>query len=155
MGGNAFAILGAALAAALAGIGSSIGVSMVQQASCGVITERPELYNKTQVLQLIPASQALYGFVVGFLVLTRIVLVDAAYSLTNGLMIMGGCLAIGISGLFSGIAQGKVCAAGVIMVGRREELSGRALTMAVVTELFALFGLIISILCVLLIPTGV
>jgi V/A-type H+-transporting ATPase subunit K len=153
IGGNPFAIIGAVLAASLAGTGSSIGVSLVQQASCGIIAEQPEKYNKTLVLQLIPASQALYGFVVGFLVLTKIVLADASYSLNNGLMVMGGCLAIGISGLFSGIAQGKVCTAGAIMVGRRDELSGRALTMAVVTELFALFGLIISILCVLLIPT--
>jgi V/A-type H+-transporting ATPase subunit K len=155
IGGNAFAILGAALAAALAGIGSSIGVSNVQQANCGVITEQPDKYSKIQLLQFIPASQALYGFVVGFLVLTKIVIAEASYSLTNGAMILGACLAIGISGLFSGIAQGRVCAAGVIMIGRRDELSGRALTMAVVTELFALFGLIISILCVLFIPTGV
>lgn len=153
--GNALAIIGAALGAALAGAGSSLGVSAVQQASCGVITEQPEKYNKTLVLQLIPASQALYGFVVGFLVLTKIVLQTASYTLVNGGMIMGACLAIGIAGFFSGMSQGRVCAAAVVMVGRREELSGRALTMAVVTELFALFGLIISILCVLLIPTGV
>ncbi|MDR1917712.1 MAG: hypothetical protein LBQ05_01865, partial [Christensenellaceae bacterium] len=89
MGGNALAIIGAALGAALAGAGSSLGVSFVQQASCGVITEQPEKYNKTLVLQLIPASQALYGFVVGFLVLTKIVLTEAAYSLTNGGMVMG------------------------------------------------------------------
>jgi V/A-type H+-transporting ATPase subunit K len=157
MGGNAFAIIGAAIAAALAGAGSSLGVSYVQQASCGIIAENPEKYNKTLVLQLIPASQALYGFVVGFLVLTKIVLGGTAevYSLTNGGMVMGACFAIGIAGFFSGISQGRVCAAAAVMVGKRDELLGRGLTMAVVTELFALFGLIISILCVLSIPTVV
>jgi V/A-type H+-transporting ATPase subunit K len=154
MGGNALALIGAALGVALAGAGSSLGVSFVQQATCGVITEQPEKYGKIQILQFIPASQALYGFVVGFLVLTKIVIADAAYSLTNGGMVMGACFAIGIAGLFSGLSQGKVCAAATVMIGRREELSDKALPMAVVTELFALFGFVISILCVLLIPTG-
>ncbi|MDR0383801.1 MAG: V-type ATP synthase subunit K [Christensenellaceae bacterium] len=156
MDGNTLALIGAALAVALAGAGSAFGVSFVQQASCGVITEYPEKYNKTLVLQLVPASQALYGFVVGFLVLTKVVLTNTAtYTPIEGGMVMGACLAVGIAGLFSGLAQGKVCASGVIMIGKREEMLGRALTMAVVPELFALFGLIVSILTVLLIePTG-
>jgi V/A-type H+-transporting ATPase subunit K len=155
MGGNAFAIIGAALAASLAGAGSSFGVSYVQQACAGIVAENPEKYNKTLILQLIPASQALYGFVVGFLMLSKIVLQGTVYSLTSGGMLLGACLAVGIAGFFSGIAQGRVCASAAVMVAKREELLGRGLVMAVVTELFALFGLIISVLGVLLIPTGV
>jgi V/A-type H+-transporting ATPase subunit K len=153
-GGNAWALIGAALAAALAGSGSALGVSSVQQAAGGIITENPDKYSKTMVFQLIPASQALYGFVVGFLVLTKVILDNTvAYTLTNGGTIFGGCLAVGIAGLFSGISQGKVCAAAVMMIGKRDDMMGKALPMAVVTELFALFGLIISILCVLFVPT--
>ena len=64
----------------------------------------------------------------------------------------GFVLAVAIAGSTAAIAQGKVCASAVVMVGKRDDAIGRAITMAVFTELFALFGLIISILCVLLIP---
>lgn len=155
MGGNVFALIGAALAVGLCCTGSAIGMSHVQRASCGVITEKPEKYSKTLILQLIPSSNALYGFIVAFLVLVKIVLSNdgSFYSLDQGLMVMAGCLAVTIGGFTSAIAQGKVCASAVVMVGKHDDALGRAITMSVFAELFALFGLIISILCVLLIPT--
>ncbi len=155
MGGNAFALIGAALAVGLCCTGSAFGMLAVQKASCGVIAEKPEKYSKTLVLQLIPSSSALYGFIVAFLVLTKVVLNNSAsYTLNQGLMVMGGCLAVAIAGCTAAIAQGKVCAAATVMVGKRDDALGRAITMSVFSELFALFGLIISILCVLLIPAG-
>lgn len=155
MGGNVFALIGAALAVGCCCTGSAIGMFHVQRASCGIIAEKPEKYSKTLILQLIPSSNALYGFIVAFLVLVKIVLGndDAFYSLEQGLMVLAGCLAIAIAGATSAVAQGKVCASAVIMVGKHDDALGRAITMSVFVELFALFGLIISILCVLLIPT--
>ncbi len=154
MGGNALALIGAALAVGACCMGSAFGVFHVQRASCGVIAEKPEKYSKTLILQLIPSSSALYGFIVAFLVLVKTVLNNGAYYSTDqGLMVLGGCLAVAIAGATAAIAQGKVCASAVVMVGKRDDALGRAITMAVFTELFALFGLIISILCVLLIPT--
>ena len=155
MGGNALALIGAALAVGACCMGSAFGVFHVQRASCGVIAEKPEKYSKTLILQLIPSSSALYGFIVAFLVLVKAVLANdgSYYSVDQGLMVLGGCLAVAIAGTTAAIAQGKVCASAVVMVGKRDDALGRAITMAVFTELFALFGLIISILCVLLIPT--
>lgn len=154
IGGNAFALIGAALAVGLCCTGSAFGMFYVQRASCGIVAEKPEKYSKTLILQLIPSSSALYGFIVAFLVLTKVVLASASYTLNEGLMVMGGCLAVAIAGFTAAIAQGKVCASAAVMVGKRDDLLGRALTMSVFTELFALFGLIISILCVLLIPAS-
>lgn len=154
IGGNAFALIGAAIAVGLCCTGSAFGMFYVQKASCGIVAEKPEKYSKTLILQLIPSSSALYGFIVAFLVLTKVVLATASYSLNEGLMVLGGCLAVAIAGFTAAIAQGKVCASAAVMVGKRDDLLGRALTMSVFTELFALFGLIISILCVLLIPAS-
>ena len=153
--GNALALLGAALAVGGCCTGSALGMSHVQRASCGIIAEKPEKYSKTLILQLIPSSNGLYGFIVAFLVLVKTVLAGdgATYSLGNGLMVLAGCLAVTIAGTTSAIAQGKVCASAVVMVGKHDDALGRAITMSVFAELFALFGLIISILCVLLIPT--
>lgn len=147
--GNVIAILGAVLAVVLTGIGSSIGMAWVQQAAAGVVSEEPEKYGKTLILQLIPSSNALYGFVVGFLVVSNILFGGAAYDVTQGLTILGMCLPVAIVGLIACLCQAKVCVAGISMVGKKVELSGRALTMAVFIELFALFALIISVLGVL------
>lgn len=153
MNGNAFALIGAALAVGLCCTGSAFGMFFVQRASCGIVAEKPEKYSKTLILQLIPSSSALYGFIVAFLVLAKVVLTStAAYTLNEGLTVMAGCLAVAVAGMTAAIAQGKVCASAVMMVGKRDDALGRAITMSVFTELFALFGLIISILCVLLIP---
>lgn len=148
---NAIAMLGAALAVVLTGVGASIGMSWVQQAAAGLVSEEPEKYGKTLILQLIPSSNALYGFVVGFLVLVNMPFMGGAgyATIEEGLIVFACCIPVAVVGLFSCLAQSKVCVAGVHMVGKRVELSGRALTMAVFIELFALFALIISILGVL------
>ena len=151
MDGNVIAIIGAALAVALTGIGSAIGMSWVQQSAAGLVAEEPEKYGKTLILQLIPSSNALYGFVVGFLVFINMPFMGGAgyATIEEGLLVFACCLPIAIVGMIACFAQAKVCVSGVQMVGKRAELSGRALTMAVFIELFALFALIISVLGVL------
>jgi V/A-type H+-transporting ATPase subunit K len=101
MWGNVLAILGAAFAAGLCGVGASIGMAVVQRASAGLVAEQPDKYTKTLVLQLIPATAALYGFVVAFLVLQNVIMGNATgYSLYNGAMVFAGCLPIALVGLF-------------------------------------------------------
>lgn len=151
---NVIAVLGAALAVCLTGIAASIGMSWVQQAAAGVVAEEPEKYGKTMILQLIPSSNALYGFVVGFLVIAQILFGDGYASIGDGLLVAAFCLPIAIVGMVSCLAQAKVCVAGVNMVAKKGELSGTALVMAVFIELFALFGLIISVLGILTLTGG-
>jgi len=150
--GNIFALVGAALAVIMTGIGSAVGMAWVQQAAAGVISEQPQKYGKLLILQLIPSSNALYGFVVGFLIVNNVVLGGGNYGNIEGLMVLALCLPIAIAGLVAALGQAKVCVAGVRMVGKRDELSGRALTMGVFIELFALFALIVSVLGVLQVP---
>ena len=147
--GNVIAIIGAAIAVIMTGIGSSVGMAWVQQAAAGVVSEEPEKYGKTLILQLIPSSNALYGFVVGFLVVMQVLFNGMEFTVIQGLTVAGFCLPIAIVGLVACLSQAKVCVAGIHMVGKRVELSGRALTMAVFIELFALFAFIVSALGVL------
>ena len=64
-GGVVFGILGAALAVLLAGIGSARGVQMAGEAAAGLVIDEPEKFGKAMVLQLLPGTQGLYGFVIG------------------------------------------------------------------------------------------
>lgn len=139
-----YAIIGIAIAVVPSGIGSSIGVSIAAQAAAGVISEDPEKFGKTMVLQLLPASQALYGFVVGFMVLVFTIFSGVTPTVAGGLSYMIVCMPVGIVGMVSAIFQGKVCVAGIKMVGKKPELSGRGMTMGIFVEMFALFALIVS-----------
>ena len=65
--GLLIAIIGAALAAILPGIGSAIGVQMGGKAAAGVLSEKPELFGKLLILQALPGTQGIYGFLIAIL----------------------------------------------------------------------------------------
>ena len=71
MNGMFFALLGASIATALAGFGSAKGVGGAAQASMGVLSEDSSKFGKMLVLTLLPGTQGLYGFIVGFLILVN------------------------------------------------------------------------------------
>ena len=146
---NVIAVIGAALAVIMTGVGSAIGMSWVQQSAAGLVAEEPEKYGKTMILQLVPSSNALYGFVTGFLVISQILFGSGYASVADGLLVAAFCLPIAIVGMVACLCQAKVCVAGVNMIAKRGELSGTAIVMAVFIELFALFALIISVLGIL------
>jgi V/A-type H+-transporting ATPase subunit K len=141
---TAYALIGAAIAVFLSCAGSAIGVSGAAQAAAGVLAEDPDKFGKTMALQLLPASQGLYGFVVGILVFTSAIGKDLAEG--TGMMLLAACLPIAIAGFFSAVYQGKVCVAAINMVSRRPEMSGRGLVMGVFVEIFALFAMVVSII---------
>ena len=62
--GQILALLGAAMAAFLSGMGSSKGVGLAGETNAGVSTENPEVNSKLLVLQLLPATQGIYGFLI-------------------------------------------------------------------------------------------
>ena len=70
--GVALALLGAAIAALFAGVGSAIGVGIAGQAAAGVVTEDPNKFSKVLVLQLLPGTQGIYGLLIAFITLTQI-----------------------------------------------------------------------------------
>ena len=72
MSGLSIAIIGAALCAALAGCGSAIGVMAAGKAAAGVTSEKPELFGKLLVLQALPGTQGIYGFLTAILIMVQI-----------------------------------------------------------------------------------
>ena len=119
MNGMFFALVGASLATALAGIGSAKGVGGAAQTAMGVLSEDSSKFGKMLVLTLLPGTQGLYGFIVGFLILVSCgVLGGALPTMGQGLAFLGASLAIGLGGLFSGIAQGKAAVSGIAMTAK-------------------------------------
>ncbi len=149
--GTVFAILGAALAAILSGLGSAKAVGLVGEAGAGVITEDPSKFGKVLILQILPGTQGLYGFLTAFLLLVKIKVLSGEFqplSLRMGLALFAACLPIAIVGYFSAIAQGRAAAAGIGVVAKRPEQSGKSITMAAMVETYAVLTLLISLLSI-------
>lgn len=144
-GGVFFAGLGAAVAVFLSGIGSAIGLSIVGEAASGVIIEEPDKFGRSLILQLLPGTQGLYGFVIGLLVLGKL---DVGMSLAEGLYLFGACLPIGFVGWQSAIAQGKTAAAGISILAKNEEHATKGIIFAVMVETYALLAFVISLILV-------
>lgn len=150
-GGPVLALLGAALAAALPGIGSAKGVGIVGESASGLIAEDPEKFGKSLILQVIPGTQGFYGFIIGLIVLSRIGLLTgnmAQLSLSQGFLIFMACLPMALVGLQSAIAQGKAAASGIQILAKRPERFFNGVIYAVMVETYAVVALITSILMI-------
>ncbi len=147
--GLVLGILGAAAAAFLAGGGSSIGVSLAGQASCGVLSEQPEKFGTLLLLVALPGTQGIYGFLSAFLVILKLGLLGGGIKLLTiqqGLAIFGACLPVAVAGFISGVHQGKVCAAGVMMVAKQPKDFVKPLVLGALVETYAVLGLLVTIL---------
>ena len=149
--GLVLAITGAAFAALFAGIGSAKGVGLVGEAAAGLVSQDPSKFSKALILQLLPGTQGLYGLLVAVLLLSNIgVLGGGAAELTlgQGMMYFVACLPIAFGGLISGIFQGRTAAAGIGIIAKKPDESGKAIIMAAMVETYAILALLISILII-------
>ncbi len=112
-GGLAIALLGSALAVGLCCAGSAKGTGIAGEAGAGLISEDPSKFAKVMILQVLPGTQGLYGFVIWFVVLSKISLLSGTPALPTveqGLQIFAACLPIALGGGISAPAQGRVAA---------------------------------------------
>ena len=93
-GGDALAILGAALAAIIAGMGSAKGVGTVGEAAAGVVSEDPGKFGKVLILQILPGTQGLYGLLAAIMVMGKV----GGLDLASGAMLLFASLPIAIVG---------------------------------------------------------
>ena len=132
------AYMGVALACALAGIGSAVGVGIAAQASTGVMSVDPKKFGKLLLLSALPGTQGIYGFVIAFLLLGKIGAVELAGNMDIAWKIFAAGLPIALAGLLSGIHQGKVCASGAMMTAKQPDDSAKSLILAVFVEFYAI-----------------
>jgi F0F1-type ATP synthase membrane subunit c/vacuolar-type H+-ATPase subunit K len=70
--GMTLALVGAGLAALLAGIGSAIGIGIAGRSATGVLSEKPERYGQMFIMVVLPGTQGFYGFLAAFLVMLNL-----------------------------------------------------------------------------------
>lgn len=150
--GTIISTFGAALAVGLAGIGSAQGISLTGRAAAGLVAEDPDKFGQALVLQLLPGTQGIYGLLVSFLILLNNGIVGGSMDISaaQGWIYFFASIPVGLVGLTSAISQGKTAVAGIALLGKRPEEQGKAITMAIMVETYAVFALLVSMLIVLL-----
>ncbi len=143
--GIVLAVLGAAIAAIFSGMGSAKGVGLVGNAAAGAIAEDPSLFGKVLILQILPGTQGLYGFLAAFLIMNNI---TPEITVAQGLGLLFAGLPIAALGFFSALHQGKVAASGVSVVIKKPDQNGKAIILSAMVETYAVLALLISILLI-------
>jgi len=146
MTGDLWAIFGAAIAFIFGGIGCSIGMGRAGQAASGVLTEDTGKFGSVMVLQATNTTQAIYGFVVFFLILAKIN--EGNLTVESGLTLFIASLPVAFVGLVSAIFQGHITVACMQLIAKRADSLGRAITLILLVEMFAIIALIVSILII-------
>jgi V/A-type H+-transporting ATPase subunit K len=148
--GITFALIGTGMAVSAGAYGSSRGVQVAGEAAAGVLSEKPELFGKLLLMEALPGSQAIYGFLVGLLILVQSGILGGATTLSAelGLTFLAASVPCTISALISGICQGKVAAAGIQAIAKDASNVGKAVILAAMVETMAILGLLVSILAI-------
>ena len=143
MDGRAIAILGLALCMILCGGGSAYGLYRTGAASAGVLSEDGKKFSKIIVLALLPATQGIYGVVFALIGSSNAANVTTAL---EGARVFAASLPLMITGLVTGIYQGKTAVGGIHAIAKNESISGKLILFPAMVETYAILGLVVSIL---------
>lgn len=133
------------------GVGSAKGVGIVGEAAAGLVSEDPSKFTKVLILQILPGTQGLYGFITAIVVMIRTGIFTgdvAALTTADGLAYLASCLPMAIVGYFSAIGQARVAASGVSVIAKRPEEQSKAMVLAAMVETYAVLALLVSVLLI-------
>jgi len=139
-------ILSIGIVIILTGMGSAKGGTMIGKAAAALISEQPEKFGQSLVLQMMSASQGLYGFIVAFLIFMNI---DDSLTFTTALRNLGGGLLMGLTGYLTAIKQSILATAGIQILAKKPEHSTKGVLYSAMIETYAIFAFVISVLIVL------
>jgi len=143
------ALAGAAFSTLVAGTGSAKGCGIAGEAAAGVLTEDPNKFGQTLLLQALPGTQGIYGMIISFLILIKVGIVGGnpvELTTIQGLRLFICALPVGIVGYTSGIAQGRASVASMGIIAKRPEEIGKAMMYPAMVETYAVLSLLTSFL---------
>lgn len=144
--GFVFGAIGVALAVILSGIGSSRGVGSAGEAAAALTKEQPEKFGLALVLQMLPATQGLYGFVIGLLIVINL---TTNLDPSTGWYYLIAGLPVGFTGLTSGTLQGRVSVAAMQILAQKPEHTTKGIIYSAMVETYAILGFVISLMMII------
>ncbi len=151
LGGNGLALMGAGIAVFVSGIGSIVGVGIAGEKAAGITAEDPEKFGRLLLLQALPGTQGIYGFLVGFLALFKMGGFSGVLTLSvqQGWQFIFACMPVAVACCISGLYQARCSIAGMDIVAKHPEESGKALIIPAMVETYAVLGLLASVLLIM------
>jgi len=124
-----------------------MGVGIAGVAAAAVAAEDPKKAYKVFVFEVLPGTQGIYGFVAGFLIMIGAGLGPGAVVKAGivGLAVLAAAVPVILQG-FTAYPQGMVASASIAAFAKRPEVFAPGLMYTVMVELYAIFGLIATIL---------
>ncbi len=140
------ACVGAGISIGVAGL-SGIGQGIAAGSGISSVTEKEEMFGKGMVFSVLPETQAIYGLLIAILILyfTGLLSGNITLEYATGVAIVGSGFATGIAGL-SAIGQGITAGGSITATGKNSEAFSKGMIFSVMSETFAIFGLLIAIL---------
>ncbi len=131
--------LGLGLMLALSCIGSCYGTTIAGNAAEGALKKDPSKSGSYMVLSVVPSTQGLYGFVAFLVSMGR----DFT---TDGPLMLGIGLGVGLICLFSAIRQGQISANGIAGIAQGHDVMVNTLIYAALPEFYAILALVAAIM---------
>ena len=147
--GQTLAFIGIFLAIAFCCIGSAKGLGMVGEAGAGLMTEDPGKFPQIMILQVIPTTNCIYGFVAAMLVMVKLNLFGGEIVMLNfgeGALVLVSCLPITVIGYLAAVVQARVAAGCVSVIAKHPEELAKGILICVMIEFFTIIGLLVTIL---------
>ena len=110
------------------------------------LKEQPEKFASALILQLLPGTQGLYGFVIGILIWLQL---SPDLALEKGVAYFFVALPVAIVGYFSAKHQGNVAVAGMQILAKRPEEFMKGAILAAMVETYAILAFVVSFILTL------
>ena len=121
----------------LCGVGSAIGLYKAGSAASAVIGEDAKKFSKVFILAVLPATQGIYGFVIGIIGIGNI---GAGWSL------FAATLPMAIVGFATAIFQGLTSVSAILAVAKCDSVGAKMMLFPAMVETYAILSLVISIM---------
>ncbi|MBF0805252.1 MULTISPECIES: V-type ATP synthase subunit K [unclassified Streptococcus] len=145
-GGFFFAALGIFIAVGFSGIGSALGVGKAGQSAAALLKEQPEKFASALILQLLPGTQGLYGFVIGILIWLQL---NVSMAVETGIGYLFASLPIALVGYFSAKHQGNVAVGAMQILAKRPKEFMKGAILAAMVETYAILAFVVSFILTL------
>jgi len=148
--GHVLAIIGAGLCVALPGLGSALAVSKAGQTVAGVTAEQPKAFRNAFLLHVFPATNGLYGFVGGIMIIQKIWVGGAPADVTTqyGWGLLLASLPLAIVGFLSALYQSSVARASIQLVAKRPGSFVSGLMITGIVEMYCILAMVVTILLI-------
>ncbi|MBN2127119.1 MAG: V-type ATP synthase subunit K [Candidatus Diapherotrites archaeon] len=146
--GTFLAVLGAAIALGVPGVCSAIGLKAAGVSGAGAVSENKENFKNALVLQSLPQTQTIYGFITALFIVMGAGLLGgtgAEVGFEKGLVMLAAGLIVAITGV-SAIFQGLVAAAGIASSAKNQDAFVPSIVFSGQVETPAIFGFIAALI---------